>query len=302
MKRFMIAAALGFFLFGYNRTQAQTSVNIGVNIGTPGPDDGFYYGGDYDYPDDYYSEYPSDYYPNAYYQDNYNDYSRSIAGINWNNLFVDLHLSTGQINAILVLNRRFPSFSAWDSFYRVNPMRWYYDRFYSLRRILSPAQFVIFQNRYYGGRSPIAYFNNYHRSYYAPRFRVMPRYRTVNIATYRRSPWNNSHARSNYGVAHSNDQRNNYSGWNNSRGNRPNSNQYNRNNGFGRNSDKNYTNNNSDRRSWGSQNRNRNDSKNSGRYENKGEWNGRGNSGKKSDRQYGNWKHGKENWASRGRN
>ena len=45
--------------------------------------------------------------------------------------------------------------------------------------------------------SPIVYFTNYHRTYYVPRYRVMPQYRYVDVRTYRRSPWVNGGFRGN---------------------------------------------------------------------------------------------------------
>ncbi|KPE49897.1 hypothetical protein [Chryseobacterium indologenes] len=137
------------------------------------------------FPDDYYYNYPQDYYPSDYYQNYYNDYRNSIVNINWNVFFRQNGLNRWQIDQILRLNNLYASFSAWDNFYRYNPDRWYYDRFYALERILGPRIFVVFQNNYYHGRSPIVYFQNYRRTYYAPRYAVMPRYRNVNINIYR---------------------------------------------------------------------------------------------------------------------
>jgi|GEM_PF-1083797 len=178
MKKYLLTLALFLFVFGFSQNNGYY------------PDyDDYYYGDIYDYPDDYYSEYPDDYYPDDYYTNSYNDYRKTIVGINWNQLFVELNLNSVQINAIMVLNNRFPSFTVWNQFYRVNPTRWYYDRFYALRRVLSPQQYIIFQNRYYGGTQPIVYFVNHYHNYYLPRYRVRPRYRSININIYRRSPW-----------------------------------------------------------------------------------------------------------------
>lgn len=178
---------LGFALMLATLSFAQQYPNNGWG------DDGYYdndgyYSDDDDrnyFPDDYYYNYPQDYYPNAYYQSYYNDYRNSIVSINWNVFFNQYRLSPWQIDQILRLNNLYVSFSAWNNFYRYNPDRWYYDRFYALERIMGPRIFVIFRNNYYRGYSPIVYFQNYRRTYYTPRFRPMPRYRNVNINIYR---------------------------------------------------------------------------------------------------------------------
>ncbi|NIF07642.1 hypothetical protein F3J23_19645 [Chryseobacterium sp. Tr-659] len=137
------------------------------------------------FPDDYYYNYPQDYYPQDYYQSYYNDYRNSIININWNGFFVQNRLSPWQIDQIMRLNNLYASFTTWNNFYRYNPDRWYYDRFYALQRIMGPRVFVIFQNDFYRGSSPIVYFQNYRRTYYVPRYAVMPRYRNININIYR---------------------------------------------------------------------------------------------------------------------
>lgn len=151
--------------------------------------DNNYYGDYYDdfdyFPDDYYYEYPSDYYADSYYRNIYNDYRRSITMINWNSFFRTHHLSPMQINMIIELNRQFPSFHVWNSYYRMNPRRWWYDRFYALERILGPQVFIVFQNNYYHGSHPVYYYSNYWTTHYYPRYTVMPRYRTVHVDYYR---------------------------------------------------------------------------------------------------------------------
>lgn len=147
------------------------------------------YNGDYDdsywFPDDYYYQYPDGYYTSDYYQRYYDDYRRSIADINWNRFFSRYRLAPWQIQQIMMLNDLYPSFSAWDSFYRYNPDRWYYDRFYALERILGPRVFVVFQNSFYGGYSPVVYYQQYRRQHYATNIYIMPRYRNININRYR---------------------------------------------------------------------------------------------------------------------
>ncbi|KQR95605.1 hypothetical protein ASG01_07120 [Chryseobacterium sp. Leaf180] len=157
------------------------------NWGNSG-DSSVYYGDqddDYYFPDDYYYDYPQDYYPQDYYQSYYNDYRNSIVNVNWNSFFRQNRLQRWQVEQILYLNNLYSSFSAWNNFYRYNPDRWYYDRFYAMERILGPRVFVVYQNNYFNGRPPITYFQNYRRSYYSPRFRVTPRYRNVNVNVYR---------------------------------------------------------------------------------------------------------------------
>jgi hypothetical protein len=184
MKKILLGFALGLAAL----SSAQQYPNNGWG------DDGYYQNGDGYYndeddrnyfPDDYYYNYPQDYYPSDYYQGYYNDYRNSVVNINWNVFFRDNRLNRWQIDQILSLNNLYVNFSTWNNFYRYNPDRWYYDRFYALERILGPRVFVVFQNNYYRGASPIVYFQNYRRTYYAPRYAVMPRYRNVNINVYR---------------------------------------------------------------------------------------------------------------------
>lgn len=184
MKKIFLGLAFGLGVL----TSAQQYPNNGWG------DDGYYQNGDGYYsdeddrnyfPDDYYYNYPQDYYPSDYYQSYYNDYRGSIINIDWNGFFVQNRLSRWQVDQIMRLNNLYASFTAWNNFYRYNPDRWYYDRFYAMERILGPRVFVVFQNNYYRGSSPIVYFQNYRRSYYAPRYTVMPRYRNININIYR---------------------------------------------------------------------------------------------------------------------
>ncbi|CAD7802944.1 hypothetical protein CHRY9390_01001 [Chryseobacterium aquaeductus] len=177
---------LGFALTLATLSFAQQYPNNGYNDGYGENDDYYSDQDDQNYfPDDYYYNYPQDYYPQDYYQSYYNDYRNSIVNVNWNVFFQQNRLNRWQIDQILYLNNLYSNFSNWNNFYRYNPDRWYYDRFYAMERILGPRVFVVFQNNYYQGHRPIVYFQNYRRSYYTPRFRVMPRYRNVNINVYR---------------------------------------------------------------------------------------------------------------------
>ncbi|WP_449388544.1 hypothetical protein [Chryseobacterium lineare] len=184
MKKILIgfALSLGFFSF------AQQYPNNGWEDDGYYQNDGGYYSDEDDqnyFPDDYYYNYPQDYYPQNYYQSNYNDYRNSIVNINWNVFFTQNRLSPWQVDQIIRLNNLYVSFSSWNRFYRYNPDRWYYDRFYALQRIMGPRVFVVFQNNYYRGYSPVVYFQNYRRTHYAAICRPMPRYRNVNINIYR---------------------------------------------------------------------------------------------------------------------
>ena len=178
---------LGFALTLATLSFAQQYPNNGYGNDGYGDNDEYYSDQDDQnyFPDDYYYNYPQDYYPQDYYQSQYSDYRNSIVNINWNVFFQQNRLNRWQIDQILYLNNLYSSFSGWNNFYRYNPDRWYYDRFYAMERILGPRVFVVFQNNYYHRQSPIVYFQNYRRTYYTPRFRVMPRYRNVNINVYR---------------------------------------------------------------------------------------------------------------------
>lgn len=144
-----------------------------------------YYDDSYSYPDNYYYNYPADYYPDQYYQGYYNDYRRAIFSVNWDQFFIQFRLSPYQINQIMMLNNRFASYAAWNNYYRWNPDRWYYDRFFALQNILGPRVFVVYQNTYFHGRSPIVFYQNRFNNFYARRYPVQPMYRNVNIVTYR---------------------------------------------------------------------------------------------------------------------
>ncbi|MCC3216923.1 hypothetical protein LIV57_16785 [Chryseobacterium sp. X308] len=184
MKKIFLGLAFGLGVL----TSAQQYPNNGWDDDGYYQNEGGYYSDEDDrnyFPDDYYYNYPQDYYPNNYYQSYYNDYRGSIINIDWNGFFVQNRLSRWQVDQIMRLNNLFASFTAWNNFYRYNPDRWYYDRFYALERILGPRVFVVFQNNYYRGSSPIVYFQNYRRTYYVPRYTVMPRYRNININVYR---------------------------------------------------------------------------------------------------------------------
>lgn len=145
---------------------------------------------EYYFPEDYYYEYPNDYYSNSYYRDFYQDYRRSILRVNWDNFFYEFNLSPNQIRLIIDLNNQFDTYYTWESYYRTNPVRWYYDRFYALERILGSRLYVIFQNRYYRRVRPVVYYNNRCRNFYNVRYQVRPAYRHYNINRYRVDRYN----------------------------------------------------------------------------------------------------------------
>jgi len=145
-------------------------------------DDEFYF------PEDYYYEYPENYYTPELYSNYYDAYRHSISQVNWNRFFRQYRLSPWQVQQIMLLNESFPSFSAWSSYYRYNPDRWYYDRFYALQQILGPRIFVVFQNNYYNGYNPVTYYHDYNRRHYVRTVYVMPRYRHININHYKVNP------------------------------------------------------------------------------------------------------------------
>ena len=144
-----------------------------------------YYDQSYNYPDDYYYDYPDDYYTNDYYRGYYNDYRNTIVSINWDRFFVEFRLSPIQIREIRILNTRFSNYGNWYGYYRYNPDRWYYDRFFTLERILGPRIYLVFYQRYYHNYNPIVYFQNYRTRHYRPTVYVTQRYRNVDVRTFR---------------------------------------------------------------------------------------------------------------------
>lgn len=181
MKKIFLGLSVVFAsLFSAQYSQNNGWGNDGYNNGYYGDRDDSYY-----FPEDYYYEYPDDYYSDDYYRSYYNDYRRSISMINWERFFMQYQLTRMQMEMIMDLNRQFNSYYVWNNYYRMNPNRWYYDRFYALERILGPQVFIVFQNNYYNGYSPFTYYTNRWHNYYQPRFRVRPAYVNVNINLFR---------------------------------------------------------------------------------------------------------------------
>ncbi len=177
MKRFILGLAVLFSVMSF----AQYS-----NGGSYWGDDTYHYEDDgYYFPEEYYYEYPMDYYSNSYYRDFYRDYRRSISMVDWNYFFYRYNLSPHQIRLILDLNSQFDSYYVWESYYRMNPVRWYYDRFYALEHILGTRLYIIFQNNYYRGIRPVVYYTNRCHHFYDRRYRVRRRYRRYNRDLFR---------------------------------------------------------------------------------------------------------------------
>lgn len=178
-----------------------------------------YYNDEEFFPDDYYYEYPSDYYTNDLYQGYYNDYRRSIVDVNWNRFFHQHRLSPWQMQEIMMLNNQFASYNMWNDYYRFNPDRWYYDRFYALQNILGPQVFVIFQNNYYNGYNPVVYYQNYRRQHYITNVYVVHRYRNINVNRYKidRTQYHQSNPRTQMGF--NNTTRNGNGNWQNNSNN-----------------------------------------------------------------------------------
>lgn len=156
-----------------------------------------YYYDDYNYPDEYYYEYPNDYYTNDLYRGYYNDYRNTIISINWDRFFVEFRLSPYQIREIRILNSRFSSYGNWQRYYRYNPDRWYYDRFIALERILGPRIYVVYYQRYYRNYNPIVYYQNYRVKHYRPTVYVTPRYRNVDVRTFKNDAYRTGGFRNN---------------------------------------------------------------------------------------------------------
>lgn len=179
MKKLLLGLAVSFSMLVFAQYGSHNS------WGNHYPDYGHYENNNFYFPEDYYYEYPNDYFADDFYNGYYNDYRRSITMVNWNSFFRKHRLTRWQIEMIMDLNNQFTSFAMWNSYYRMNPHRWYYDRFYALERILGPQIFIVYQNTYYGGYAPVVYYTNHWNNYYRPRHVVRPRYRNININIYK---------------------------------------------------------------------------------------------------------------------
>lgn len=176
MKKIFSVLALGAISLGFGQYYPQSGKgDWGTEVYSN--EDGYF-------PDDYYYEYPTDYYSDDYYQGYYSDYRRSISAIDWNRFFYEYNLSPQQISMVMDLNRRFDSYAMWSNYYRMNPDRWYYDRFYALQNILGRRVYVVFRQKYYNGYDPVDYFRSYRTQHYSNVYYVRPRYRNTDISRY----------------------------------------------------------------------------------------------------------------------
>ena len=199
--KIFLASALSFAGMAMTQNYPNDNYYGNNNYGSNGYE---YYYDDYNYPDEYYYDYPNDYYTNDFYRGYYNDYRNTIVSVNWDRLFIEFNLSPWQVREIRVLNDRFSNYNHWCNYYRYNPDRWYYDRFITLERILGPRVYVTFYGRYYNNYNPIVYYRNYRVKHYTHVVYVTPRYRNVDVRTFR-----NDHFR-NYGFRDNNSRNNNY--------------------------------------------------------------------------------------------
>ena len=97
---------------------------------------------------------------------------------------MEFRLNPVQIQQITIINNRFNNYNSWYSYYGMNPNRWYYDRFYMLQRIMGANVYLVFQQRYYHGMSPMVYFQDYNINYYRRNYHCRPVYQNININTY----------------------------------------------------------------------------------------------------------------------
>ncbi|WP_292008384.1 hypothetical protein [Chryseobacterium sp.] len=91
--------------------------------------------------------------------DYYNDYRRSITDLNWQNVAVELILSTTQKNQLYALNDRYNDYNSWDKKYSKNPDKWRTDRYAEIEKILGKEKYKQFKNKYYQGQNPTAVYN-----------------------------------------------------------------------------------------------------------------------------------------------
>lgn len=110
---------------------------------------------------------------------------------------IEFRLSPYQIREIRILNSRFSNYGNWQRYYRYNPNRWYYDRFIALERILGPRIYVVYYQRYYRNYNPIVYYQNYRVKHYRPTVYVTPRYRNVDVRTFKNDAYRTGGFRNN---------------------------------------------------------------------------------------------------------
>ncbi|MGZ5196938.1 MAG: hypothetical protein ACXWVZ_03255 [Kaistella sp.] len=95
----------------------------------------------------------------------YNDYRRSITDVNWQTVAANLLLSPQQKTDLFALNNQYSDYNTWNRTYGDNPDRWRTDRYASIERIMGPAKYEKFKNKYYKGQNPVAVYNRNKNNY-----------------------------------------------------------------------------------------------------------------------------------------
>ena len=95
----------------------------------------------------------------------YNDYRRSITDVNWQTVAANLLLSPQQKTDLFALNNQYSDYNTWNRAYGDNPDRWRTDRYASIERIMGPAKYEKFKNKYYKGQNPVAVYNRNKNNY-----------------------------------------------------------------------------------------------------------------------------------------
>ena len=97
--------------------------------------------------------------------DYYNDYRRSITDVNWQTVAANLLLSPQQKSDLFALNNQYSDYNSWNRAYGDNPDKWRADRYKSIERIMGPAKYEKFKNKYYKGQNPVAVYNRNKNNY-----------------------------------------------------------------------------------------------------------------------------------------
>lgn len=97
--------------------------------------------------------------------DYYNDYRRSVTGINWQTVAADLMLTQAQKDQLFALNSKYDDYNTWNSVYGNNPERWRSDRYGEMERSMGAEKYTKFKNKYYKGQNPVAVYNRNKNNY-----------------------------------------------------------------------------------------------------------------------------------------
>ena len=95
----------------------------------------------------------------------YNDYRRSITDVNWQTVAASLLLTPQQKTDLFSLNNQYSDYNSWNRTYADNPDRWRTDRYAAVERIMGPAKYEKFKNKYYKGQNPVAVYNRNKNNY-----------------------------------------------------------------------------------------------------------------------------------------